>query len=836
MKSNPTCSECGCALSSSSKTQLCPGCAFLSALEEDENELLPGPIGRLREGEKAGRFRIDSYVNSGASGEVYRAIQEGQVQLEVAIKVMRTVPDNDRILARFDAEREALMRLDHPGIAKVLDAGLLNDGRPFVAMEWVEGGTLNDYVLSKDPSLQNRLKLFRDLCEAVQHAHQKGIVHRDLKPSNILATKRSGSYDLKLIDFGIARFLDRAPALEAMQTRQTEVLGTPSYMSPEQTLGGNADIDVRTDVYALGVILYEVLTGTLPVQEDEFENMTIDEALKTIREKDAVAPSSLGKEIDRDLDAVTLKALAKEPARRYQSVVALISDLDRYTNNEPVLATRPTAAYKLTKFVKRNRASVTAASAVAGALVLGSVNFWYQAQRAREAESLAAQRLQSSEELIEFMVSDLYNQLRPVGRLDALEGTAEEVEAFYGELGTVSRSAESLRHQARAFLYLGRTNSARGKADLADASFLSGIRVLEEHGSADSETLDLLTNLWDSLGSHRLRFGQTETSREAFTSAIKIAQGQFAKDQNDSDWRAILAGLLVNRALLESTESRHELALADLESARAMATSAMPVASRVVIEQNTGHVALQLKQYDLAREANAKAIELQESQVADDPRDVHKINLLATLRANQSAVLYALGERDSLIATNQAIVADREQLLKAEPENVRWRNSLANAYVNLRLSLPESDIAARVEAGGKAVTTRKPLAFQQDGKPEWRQFYLEDVKSLEVLLAKAGQWQQVYRLLTNAYPLTADRRLAAIRLGRAAAWIGSPDHLMVAKAIAKHYDFEGEELRSNQWPMDSLGAVVVDLEIIRDAVENKRLSLPDTLIDDLLKK
>jgi hypothetical protein len=332
--------------------------------------------------------------------------------------VIKPGMDSREIIARFEAERQALALMDHPNIAGVLDAGTTQNGRPYFAMELVKGTPITVYCNEHQLTIRQRLELFIPVCQAVQHAHQKAILHRDLKPSNILVTEVDGKPVPKVIDFGIAKALHATaePALHATlaQTLAGMIVGTPQYMSPEQA-GSMPDVDTRSDVYTLGVILYELLVGDTPVSREQLKRAAFDEVLRVIRESEPRRPSSrfipvtdmakttasqrhtepkkLGHALRGDLDWILLKALEKDRARRYDTANAFAQDLQRHLNDEPVSAGPPSAGYRLRKLVRRNRLAFAAAAAVLMLLAAGITASTWQAVRATKAEQLAEGRL-----------------------------------------------------------------------------------------------------------------------------------------------------------------------------------------------------------------------------------------------------------------------------------------------------------------------------------------------------------------------------------------------------------------------------------------------------------
>jgi hypothetical protein len=334
--------------------------------------------------------------------------------------------DTRQVIARFEAERQALALMDHPNIAKVLDAGATETGRPYFVMELVKGIRITDYCDQNHLSTAERLGLFTQVCQAIQHAHQKGIIHRDIKPSNILVTLHDGVPVPKVIDFGIAKATEQPLTEKTVFTAFGQFMGTPAYMSPEQAELSGLDIDTRSDIYALGVLLYELLTGRTPFDSKELLQAGLDEMRRRIREEEPVRPSTrlstmldadltavaqqrhsepakLTRFIRGDLDWIVMKCLEKDRARRYETANGLAMDIQRHLGNEPVVACPPSAAYRFQKLVRRNKLAVAAVSAVAVSLLLGlglSTWLWLQASKARDSAVESRQKAIEAEALV----------------------------------------------------------------------------------------------------------------------------------------------------------------------------------------------------------------------------------------------------------------------------------------------------------------------------------------------------------------------------------------------------------------------------------------------------
>jgi non-specific serine/threonine protein kinase/serine/threonine-protein kinase len=391
---------------------------------EDSGELLnnaPLPtatleyVGKLESGSViAGRYTLVERIGEGGMGEVWVAKQSEPVKRRVALKLIKTGMDSKAVMQRFEHERQALALMDHPHIARVLDGGLTPSGQPFFVMELVNGLPLHKFCDQARLTPRQRLELFVPICQAVQHAHQKGVVHRDLKPANILITVIDGRAVPKVIDFGVAKATAGKLIDQSLSTQFGAVVGTLEYMAPDQAGYSGADIDTRADIYSLGVILYELLTGLRPIDAKRLEKAALSEMIRIIQEEEPSKPSTrlstdeglpslaalrqtdprkLMKMLRGELDWVVMKCLEKQRDRRYETASGLARDIQRYLTDEPVEARPPSAGYRLQKFLRRNQGQVIAASLVLIALIGGMIGTTWgliHANVARRAE--AAQR------------------------------------------------------------------------------------------------------------------------------------------------------------------------------------------------------------------------------------------------------------------------------------------------------------------------------------------------------------------------------------------------------------------------------------------------------------
>jgi eukaryotic-like serine/threonine-protein kinase len=365
-----------------------------------------------------GPYKLLEQIGEGGMGAVFMAEQVHPVRRRVALKVIKPGLDTAQVVARFEAERQALALMDHPNIARVFDAGSTDRGRPYFVMEFVKGRPITEYCDAEQLPLPDRLRLFVGVCQAVQHAHQKGVIHRDLKPANVLVESYDGRPVPKVIDFGIAKALGQELTDKTLHTWFAQIIGTPLYMSPEQAAVNALEVDTRSDVYSLGVLLYELLTGTTPFDKDRFKTIGYDELRRIIREEEPPRPSTrlstLGLEastistnrgteprklsavVRGELDWVVIKALEKDRSRRYETANGLVMDIQRYLSDEPVSACPPSAWYRMRKFARRNSTGLAVAGLVLLVLgLLGAGGWWWRQEQAARGIALAARQAET---------------------------------------------------------------------------------------------------------------------------------------------------------------------------------------------------------------------------------------------------------------------------------------------------------------------------------------------------------------------------------------------------------------------------------------------------------
>jgi non-specific serine/threonine protein kinase/serine/threonine-protein kinase len=519
-----------------------------------------------------GSYRLLQKIGEGGMGEVWLAEQMAPIRRQVALKVIKAGMDTAQVVTRFEAERQALALMDHPAIATVFDGGSTPEGRPYFVMEYVKGEPITTYCDRQRLTTQERLELFTQVCEGVQHAHQKGIIHRDLKPSNVLVTIQDDHPVPKIIDFGVAKATARHLTERTLYTELGVMIGTPEYMSPEQAEMGGLDIDTRTDVYALGVILYELLTGALPFDRKELRQAGLAEIQRTIREKEPPRPSTrvtqlgpasteaaknrhtephrLAGQLRGDLDWVTMKALEKDRTRRYQTANALASDVRRHLNSEPVAAGPPSAVYRAKKFVRRHRFGVAVAATLVLLLLAFGATMVVQAQR------IARQR-DRAERVSAFLVS-LFEAADPDrskgDRLTALELLDTGVARLERELSNEPEIRASLLHTiGRVYFQLGRDDTAERALEQA----LPFRRTL-----SGRERLDLAATL-NELGKIYSRKGDLARAEATYREVLDIRRRVLSADHPDiAKSLANLGTLAERRGQLAEAEAQYKQALA----------------------------------------------------------------------------------------------------------------------------------------------------------------------------------------------------------------------------------------------------------------------------------
>ena len=430
------CPKCGKLLAENLLEGLCPECLMIAAMETAGiSSSGSDPSIEEKAGEKIDRYKLLEQIGEGGFGVVFMAEQVEPVRRRVALKVIKPGMDSKQVIARFEAERQALALMNHENIARVFDAGTTNNGRPYFVMELVRGVPITHYCDVNKLAPRNRLELMIQICRAIQHAHQKGIIHRDIKPSNVLVTLYDGRPVPKVIDFGVAKAIQQPLTDKTMFTRFGQVMGTLEYMSPEQAEMSGLDIDTRGDVYSLGVLLYELLTGSTPLDRKRLNTVAIDEVLRLIRDEEpqrpslrleqsgdqkqsicsqrGVAPEKMDSILRGELDWIAMKSLEKERTRRYESANELAADLQRFLDNEPVQAAPPSPIYRFRKLIRKNRTAFLFTATVAASLLIGLITtilMYLRSEQLRETADHTSQELATEQESLRKALDDAREQ------------------------------------------------------------------------------------------------------------------------------------------------------------------------------------------------------------------------------------------------------------------------------------------------------------------------------------------------------------------------------------------------------------------------------------------
>jgi serine/threonine protein kinase len=512
---------------------------------------------------RIGPYKIVRRIGEGGFGVVYMAEQQEPVRRPVALKVIKPGMDTQRVIARFESERQALALMDHPNIARVLDAGATETGRPYFVMELVRGTSITEYCDQNRLRPRTRLELLLQVCQAVQHAHQKGIIHRDLKPSNILVTVQNREAVPKIIDFGIAKATSGQLTEKTLFTEFRQLVGTPEYMSPDQAEISGLDVDTRTDIYSLGVLLYELLTGTTPIASETLLEAGYEGMHRVIREVDPPRPSTrmlsltsegAGAEIARlrrseprslcrllrgDLDWIVMRAMEKDRTRRYQSASELATDIERHLSGRPILAGPPSVLYKARKFVQRHRLGVTAALLILAALVTGTSLATVGLLEARR-ETARSQRI--ADFLQDLFISTSPDQALSMSPdIESVLATARDV--FGDDHATVAATLSSRALQLQS----------SGNLEAAERLYHKSLSIWREQLGDDNINI---ANTLSRLGLLEMTKGDDAAAEEAFRESLRIiSMHSGRKTLVASETQTLLATVLTGRGAYDEAEA-----------------------------------------------------------------------------------------------------------------------------------------------------------------------------------------------------------------------------------------------------------------------------------------
>jgi serine/threonine protein kinase len=683
--------------------------AHCEACLETVGHLASSRSTRSAAGSVDGAYRLLRKLGEGGMGEVWQAEQQAPVRRTVAVKLLKAGMDTRQIIARFEAERQLLALMQHPGIAQMFDAGITAGGRPYFVMEYVDGERITSYCDNAGLSVSERITLFQQVCDAVQHAHQKGVIHRDLKPSNVLVTMSDGRALPKVIDFGLAKL--SAPQLaDATLTEIGTVLGTPAYASPEQMSLGAIDVDTRSDVYSLGVLLYELLVGVLPFEADAVGPAALIELRASIRDVEPTRPSArvsrlghresnvakargmdagaLRRQLRGDLDWIVLKTLDKERSRRYESASALARDTQRYLEHKPVLASPPSGSYRLRKFIRRHRVGTAFASILLLLVVAFAVVSAMQVQRIAAERDRATSEAAKASSVTAFLQetlgsADPWQTGADISVRETLQRAAEKADASFKDQPLVAAALR--RTIGKTYLGLGRLDEAER---LMQAALDSRVALLGREHADVAESLADLADLYQEQGDY-------EAAKKAARESAALREQLIGNDHPlVAESLLLLTRVLKRNGEFDAALSAGNQALAIRE--RAFGAESYEVAS--VLEE-LGSVAASGKgELQHGEELSRRAHQiLQKLYGPDDLRTVMSATYLGSIYLYQEK----FDRAEPLY--RYAMEGLQRHLGKSHPDTIVAYENLANALMRLKRFDEASALMVDVLAQRRAV-------------------------------------------------------------------------------------------------------------------------------------
>ena len=753
-------------------------------------------------GSQIGPYKLLQQIGEGGMGTVWMAQQSEPVKRLVAVKLIKAGMDSRQVIARFEAERQALALMDHPNIARVLDGGTTDAGRPYFVMDLVRGTPITQYCDEHHLTPRQRLELFIPVCQAIQHAHQKGIIHRDLKPNNVLVALYDGRPVPKVIDFGVAKAAGQPLTEQTLVTGFGNIVGTLEYMSPEQAEINQLDIDTRSDIYSLGVLLYELLTGSTPFSRKALEKAGMLEMLRMIREVEPTKPSTklstaeglptlaanrgtepakLTRLVRGELDWIVMKSLEKDRNRRYETANGFAMDVQRYLADEAVQACPPSAAYRLKKFVRRNKGPVVAATLVLLALLGGISGTTWGMFRAEHQRLLAEAREKETKQARDQAMTALRAMTDDIVENQMARGTtlAEEnkeflrkiIKHFEGFAALTADDAESRAIRAEGVYRVGRMRYHLGEMKEGETALADGLALYKQLAVEFPNRPEFRRELARSqhiLGQLFFNTDRLKEAETAYADALAIQKPLVAEFPSGPEFRQELARSHNSLGILLATTGRikqAETAYTDALAIQKPLAAEYPIRPEFHQELATSHMNLGIlfKETNRPKEAEtayADAIAIQKQLAADFPTRPEFRQNLAWMHNNLGNLLKDTG-RDKEAETAYADALAIQKPLAADfPTRPEFRCELARSLNNLGTLLHETDRLKEAEtAYADALAIQKPLAADFPSRREFREELARSQTNLGNLLKDTGRVKEAETAYADALALR--KQLAA---------------------------------------------------------------------------